>query len=301
MPRNRDVKTRLTAAARDFGLSIPRTLQFDSTNSSSQDIPDDFSYPVIIKPIYAHQPRAFGIPIGQDLTKAHVAHSRDEALSHVGLLTHKGLSVFLQEFIVGDIDRLVICAGYLATDDKHTAAFTARKRLQFPHAAGIGRVVETIDDPRLAQTTLGFLRSVGYHGIFEAEYKLDPNGVAQLIEINARHWDQHLLGLACGVDVSTLAIEDLMQHGRPAAAYRFRHAIWYDDPFWFRLALGRDPHWRALNREISKIFPKPLRINSVFSLRDPLPAVYGYSKLALGSLNGVVQRWGLRASRGPVT
>lgn len=283
-------KARLTATAAAFGLTTPRTVHVDASAGSYLHLPDELNYPVIIKAVYAHEPHAKNISVGTTQAKAHIAETPTDALAQAHHLVSQGVSVFIQEFIAGPTDHLVICAGYLSANDKDSRTFTARKRLQYPEDAGIGRIVETIDYPNLAKRTLALLRHVGYLGIFEAEFKEDAQGAPYLIEINTRHWDQHRLGSACGVDVSTLAINDLLGVDLALPTHQYRHAIWYDDPFTARLAMGRDANWRQLKKQLTQNAPSAKRINSIFTMSDPLPAIRIYFDMTIDILLGLQEQ-----------
>jgi predicted ATP-grasp superfamily ATP-dependent carboligase len=282
-------KVELTRAAADLGIPTPRTLVFDRVVPGDVAIPDDLRYPVILKAIYAHQPRALGVSVGATQPKAHVAPTASDALGQLRLLLRAGVSVFLQEFVPGATERLVICAGYASAHPHRSGAFTARKRLQYPRDAGIGHAVETIHRPDLMEATLKLLASLGYQGIFEAEYKEDSEGRAHLIEINPRHWDQHLLGTACGINVTRLALQDLFDLDADPPVYRFQRALWLNDAFALRLRLTRAPEWAELAAQLRAESPPARRMPSVFRKDDPLPALFAYTR-QLGDLAGALRR-----------
>ena len=76
-----------------------------------------------------------------------------------------------------------------------------------------------------------FLRSIGYYGLVELEYKHDQrDGLTKLLDVNARTWGYHSLGQRAGVDFPYLLYAD--QIGLPAlAASRLGTGI-----SWIRLA-----------------------------------------------------------------
>jgi len=54
-----------------------------------------------------------------------------------------------------------------------------------------------------------FLRSIGYYGLVEVEFKLDErDGRAKLLDVNARTWGYHTLGSCAGVDFPYLLYRD---------------------------------------------------------------------------------------------
>jgi predicted ATP-grasp superfamily ATP-dependent carboligase len=231
---------------------------------------------VIIKPTYAHEPRARGVSLDSISMKAAIAESPRDAQEILHRMHSAGIGVYLQEYVPGPEARLFICAGYLRSDGE-CAAFTARKVFQHPPQAGIGYIVETTDQPELARQTTSFLKHLGFHGIFEAEYKQDSDGTMRLIEINPRHWDQHILGCHCGVNVSVHALSDHQGTSMAGAHYRYRSAIWYDDVFLLRLALSGDTRWRTIARRYRAASQTVTSEMSVFRLTDPFPAIICYS------------------------
>ena len=49
-----------------------------------------------------------------------------------------------------------------------------------------------------------FFEQIDYYGLVEVEYKLDPrDGQYKLLDVNARTWGYHSLGVRAGVDFTT--------------------------------------------------------------------------------------------------
>ncbi len=67
-------------------------------------------------------------------------------------------------------------------------------------------------------------RRIGYDGLVELEYKLDPrDGKFKLLDFNARTWGYHTLGPAAGVDFPYLLFRQ--QLGLPVEAQRARAGV----------------------------------------------------------------------------
>jgi predicted ATP-grasp superfamily ATP-dependent carboligase len=291
-------KSRLLSAAAAHGIAVPRTISFSALQPIPVGLPADLNYPVIVKPVYAHTLVSLNVASSARMRKAAIAGSADEAVRALAHLLSAGADAYLQEFIGGEADRLAICAGYISAGGTRCAAFTARKVFQHPPEAGIGYAVETTDRPDLKRHTLEFLQHLGFQGFFEAEFKEDASGVAQLIEINARHWDQHALGRHAGVNVTRLAVGECVStenadRGAPPPA--IRPALWCDDAMLLRLILsfeGKAPEifarlWSARRRGV--VAP------SIFALSDPMPAV-----ISLWSVLGGVGAAAIRRLTGSV-
>ncbi|HEX2243666.1 MAG TPA: hypothetical protein VHK27_10515 [Gammaproteobacteria bacterium] len=121
------------------------------------------------------------------------------------------------------------------------------------------------------------MRAIDYYGLVELEYKLDPrDGQYKLLDVNARSWGYHSLGLSAGVDFPYLLFAD--QLGEPIEPCRAQAGI-----RWIRLVtdlptgvleiLDGRLDWRAYVRSLWSF-----HIESVFSREDPLP---GLVELAL--------------------
>ena len=107
----------------------------------------------------------------------------------------------------------------------------------------------------------------------EVEYKMDPRtGEFKLIEMNTRHWDQHELGRASGVNLSWTAYCDLTGKEVTPARGRTTLAIWIAEDSLFshilRSIRGRKLQIRKLHRQFSGPW-----IFGIFSWRDPWPFV----------------------------
>src|SRR5262249_45218706 len=118
--------------------------------------------------------------------------------------------VLIQEMIRGGDDQLLVAACYVALDGRLAAGFNIQKLAQVPEGFGTGCILRTTSCPELIDVAARLLTAIGFTGIAEVEFKLDPvSGEYKLIEINPRPWDQHRLGNACGVDLIWAAYCDL--------------------------------------------------------------------------------------------
>ena len=269
-------KPALLATAESLGVPVPRTLILHADNLERAR---EFHFPVIVKPTVVHEHRAGGRWERTGRAKAHVFGDFDELEQRLPALLDAGNQWFLQEFVPGPVHRLRIFAGYVGRDGSLLGHIFARKVLQIPEHSGLGIVVDSAEGRQdLRDWTLAILREVGYWGMFEAEYKLDDDGVPRLIEINTRHWDQHRLATACGVNLSAIAYRELTDAARPSPAEPGNERIrWVDDAALIRwrvagLAKGR---WERL--PVPDENPGPRLFPSVRDPGDPWPAVRAYA------------------------
>ena len=185
--------------------------------------------------------------------------------------------VMVQELIPGDGNQqFAYCAFF--KDGAAVGSMTVRRRRQ--HPAEFGRAstfVETTEEPLVEELSQRFLRAINYYGLVELEYKFDTRtGEYKLLDVNARTWGYHTLGLRAGVDFPYLLFADQM--GRPLGNYRAPVGV-----KWIRLVTDLPTgaleiwrgrlKWREYLGSLTNI-----DIESVFCRDDPLP---GFLELAL--------------------
>jgi predicted ATP-grasp superfamily ATP-dependent carboligase len=258
--------------ASELGIPTPRVWR---VNGEEELEAIDGRPPFVIKPaikerfFYATKRKAWRADSREELA----ARFR-EAAALVG-----AEEVVVQELIPGGGEcQLGYCA--LFKDGRALASMTVRRLRQ--HPVDFGRAstfVETVELPALAELSERFLRSVGYYGLVELEYKLDErDGVMKLLDVNARTWGYHTLGQRAGVDFPWLLYAD--QVGLPAPS---REILARPGISWVRLATdlptaagelaARRMRWRDYARSL-----RAANAESVFVRDDPAP---GVAELAL--------------------
>ena len=180
--------------------------------------------------------------------------------------------MMIQDLIPGGSEQQF---GYCAFFKEGQAIGTMVTQYKRQHPPQFGRsctFVQTVDLPALEEIALRFLRAIDYYGLVELEFKLDPrDGEYKLLDVNARTWGYHTLGVAAGVDFSHMLFED--QLGRPVKVARARPGVswirWVTDlPVGihgiFRRQWGVWDYLRSVRR---------LNTESVFCINDPLPSI----------------------------
>ncbi|MBV9802226.1 MAG: hypothetical protein JO130_03515 [Solirubrobacterales bacterium] len=257
--------------AAELGIPTPHTWHVSSEDELETV---DGEPPYVIKPaVKEHFFYATGC-------KAWQANSRDElrqrfraAAAIVGTE-----EVVVQELVPGDGDtQLGYCAMF--KDDAPLASMVVKRLRQ--HPVDFGRAstfVRTIEAPEVEEMSIRFLRSIGYYGLVELEYKYDQrDGSTKLLDVNARTWGYHSLGQRAGVDFPYLLYADLIGLPVPSGV-EARPGI-----SWIRLATDlptaaielarRRLDWAAYLRSL-RVFD----VESVFSPDDLRP---GFAELAL--------------------
>ena len=117
-----------------------------------------------------------------------------------------------------------------------------------------------------------FLKAIDYYGLVELEFKRDPrDGKYKLLDVNARTWGFHALGFPAGVDFPYLLFAD--QVGEPVARRRGSPGMgWLRAVTDVPTAIGD-----MLSGHLSPArylgTLRRTRIESVFSVRDPMPSL----------------------------
>ncbi len=185
--------------------------------------------------------------------------------------------IMVQELIPGGgSQQFSYCAFF--RDGEAVGKMVVRRRRQHPLQFGrASTYVETVDVPILEELSERFLREIGYYGLVELEYKLDPrDSQYKLLDVNARTWGYHSLGAEAGVDFSYMLYAD--QIGLPVSACKGRPGVGWvrtttDLPAAFMGILSGDTSLRSYLRSLRRCTAE-----GVFSLSDPLP---GLAEVAL--------------------
>ena len=156
--------------------------------------------PLILKPARAVPGLAADIPkvilIERDEDVAAVQHRHADCA---------GVPFLAQEYIPGADRQHLSVAVCLDRRLSVVATFTARKRRQANHGAGVGTCVESFQDPEAEEAAIALLRGLGYVGVAEVEFKRHAHiGRLYVIEVNPRLWTQVVLAGACGINFPLL-------------------------------------------------------------------------------------------------
>jgi D-aspartate ligase len=258
-------KTNTYHLAEKLGIPTPRTWNPKSVDDLSAL---DAYLPLALKPavkenfFYATGAKAWRAETPQQLRELYLRACRDI----------DPREILIQQIIPGDgLRQLSYCAFF--RDGRAHSVMLARRMRQHPREFGrAATYVETVDLPELEELAERFLRAINFHGIVEVEFKQDArDGEYKLLDVNARVWGFHGLGLAAGVDFPYLLFAD--QCGMQVAPARGKPGLG-----WMRLLpdipsvlsgladgyLKLGAYWNSL---------KATCVESVFSREDPLPSI----------------------------
>jgi D-aspartate ligase len=188
--------------AGELGLPVPRTwYPHDAAELEQVDGEPPFAVKPAVKENFVYATKA----------KAWRADSRDELeerFEEAAAIVGPG-EVMVQELVPGDgRQQFAYCAFW--KDGAPLATMVVRRSRQHPPEFGrASTFVETVELPELESIAERFLGAIGYYGLVEIEFKLDPReGTYKLLDVNARTWGYHSLGPRAGVDFPYLLYAD---------------------------------------------------------------------------------------------
>jgi D-aspartate ligase len=251
--------------AAELGIPVPRTYN----PRTEAELADLYSrLPLAIKPavkenfFYATGAKAWRAETPEqllDLFRKAIRQIRPE-------------EILVQEIIPGNgQQQYSYCAFF--RDGEAQSTLIARRIRQHPREfARAASYVETIDFPAIEELSERFLKAINYYGLVEVEFKQDPrDGQFKLLDVNARTWGFHSLGVPAGVDFPYLLYAD--QVGRPIERCRAKAGVGWLRAVTDLPTIASDlwdgestlnSYWKSLRHT---------RVESVFCLRDPLPSV----------------------------
>ena len=140
-----------------------------------------------------------------------------------------------------------------------------------PRGFGTCRIGETRWRSDVVEQALTLLAALGFHGIAQTEFRLDPrDGRFKLMEVNPRLWQWHGLARACGVDLPRIAYFDVLGRSQRPVSTGPQHdgRRWAVAAAHLRAARQEGTPLRCALRELG-----PGTVEGTFDLRDPLPAI----------------------------
>lgn len=251
--------------AEKLGIPTPRTWNI----RSSKELPTLYSHlPLAIKPsikenfFYATQAKAWRANTPEQLHQLF-----EKAAAQI-----KTEEILIQEIIPGDGYAQYSYCAFCRNGQVHSN-LVARRLRQHPREFGrAATYVESAEMPAIEELSERFLKSIDYYGLVEIEFKHDMrDGRYKLLDVNARTWGFHSIGLEAGVNFSYLLFAD--QIGLPIERCRGKAGVGWlrlitDLPTAFSDLLGGYLSARAYIKSL-----RNTRVESVFCKQDPLPAL----------------------------
>jgi len=251
--------------AEQLNIPCPRTFVVRSAN----ELPSLYSrLPLAIKPAVKEN---FFYATGAKAWRANTVEDLHELFAKA-IKQIKAEEILLQEIVPGDGSSQVSYCAFFRDGATHSVLLARRER-QHPREFGrAATYVETIDLPIIEELSERFLKYINYYGLVEVEFKRDPrDGDYKLLDVNARTWGFHSLGLAAGVNFPYLLFADQMNQSvtpcRGTSGVGWVRWITDIPVVVSDMLLGR----LSLRRYLTSL--RRARCESVFAKDDPLPSI----------------------------
>jgi predicted ATP-grasp superfamily ATP-dependent carboligase len=181
-------------------------------------------FPLILKPTVRQQMNAFTQAKAWRVDDREALLARyEEAVSLVGKD-----SVVIQELIPGTgLAQFSYAAVW--NEQGPVASLVAQRTRQYPITFGYtSTYVRSIEEAEIEELATRFLRSIGYTGMVEVEFKFDSReGKYKILDVNARTWTWNGLGRLAGVDfpltMFRLAMAETVPEVRGRAGVAWMH------------------------------------------------------------------------------
>lgn len=119
-----------------------------------------------------------------------------------------------QEYIPGPPSNCYLIDGFIDRNGQVQGTFARRRRRMYPLDFGNSSAVSSVARNEVAdaeEVLLDLLRTIGYRGIFNAEFKRDDrDGGFRFFEINVRTWLYAEFASRCGFDAVIMAYRDAL-------------------------------------------------------------------------------------------
>lgn len=254
------------AIATQCGIRVPREFVV-SALANIGDIPE-LTFPVVAKPRQKSSAEIF---------KVRYFHSERDLVDALRSGALDG--AILQEYCPGQGVGVEV----LFHQGACIADFQHRRLKEMPHTGGVAvmAVAEPID-PELRNMALKLLRGLEWEGVAMVEFRHDPaTGAAALMEVNGRYWGTLSLAIQAGVDFP--AYQWQLAHGEtPAVPARYAIGLrwrwkaglvkrWHGV---MKSSRSASPAQSSLANDGSRSDGSPSTCDALWSIRDPLPAIF---------------------------
>lgn len=212
--------------AAEAGVPAPRFWRIETVDELLASR-DEFTYPLILKPLYTHR---FSAVFGR---KFLVAEDFEDLLHDFEKVRKTDLDVIIVEMIPGP-DHL-LCSYYTYRDEHGEPLFHFTKRVirRYPENQGLACYHVTDWNPEVAALGLRLLTYMDVRGIGNVEFKRDPrDGKLKVMEINARFTAATPLVASSGYDFAPLVYNRLVQGPQQpfcGRTYRSGLHLWYPE------------------------------------------------------------------------
>jgi D-aspartate ligase len=265
-------------------IPTPNTL-FPQNLDDVIDYANQIEFPVMLKGIYGNRlhektgKKMLSIDSKEDLIQAYQEMEDPD-----------DPNLMLQELIPGADDQVFIFNGYFDHNSDCLAAFTGYKVRQSPIHVGCASLGECRWNRQVAELTIAFMKAIGYRGILDIGYRLDPrDGRYKVLDVNPRVGQAFRIFVAeNGMDVIRALYLDLTGQPVPTSIpLEGRRWMIEDYDFIFSAVHYYLEGSLTLSQWLQSF--KNLEELAWFDIGDPLPFI----KLSQGYIKRIA-KWGLK-------
>lgn len=227
----------------------------------------DGVFPLMLKGIYGDKLQA------RTGMKMVIVNNEEELIENYKWLEDpEEPNLMLQEYIPGGDDQVFIFNGYFDENSECLAAFTGYKVRQYPIHIGAASLGECKWNQEVADLTIKFMKDIGYTGILDIGYRLDPrDGKYKVLDINPRVGQAFRIFVAeNGMDVIRSQYMDLTNQRSEEAVVPDEGRRWIIEDYdiissfhYFREGSLKFTEWFKSFRRCKE--------GAWFSWRDPMP------------------------------
>jgi D-aspartate ligase len=174
-------KKQMYFLARSMGIPTPKTF-FPASEREALNFAEEAGFPIIMKTIEYRPPKN-----AQNRNKAIVV-GKKELLDQYRIMEEpERPNVLCQEYIPGGDDASWMFNGYFDEHSRCLFGLTGRKIRQFHAYAGVTSLGVCMPNESVAETTMEFMKAIGYQGILDIGYRYDSrDGLYKVFDINPR-------------------------------------------------------------------------------------------------------------------
>jgi D-aspartate ligase len=216
-------KSKLAQVVRAAGLDMPETWSPGNLRQAEEVIRDQPGH-LLIKPrtqslLNTHSKGTIVLGGREDSVRAYTDFCRRNVLAPQLAARFPDWTLpIIQRYHPEAVDRVYSIAGFIDRDGRNMAVRAAEKVLQLPSRLGTGLCFQSAPvDGGLASGLQRLLQSIGYFGVFEAEF-IRLQGRSLLIDINGRLYNQLAFDVARGLPLPTLFYEGALGNHEAVAA-----------------------------------------------------------------------------------
>lgn len=246
-------------------------------------------FPIMLKGIYGNRLQM------RTQKKMAIIHTAEELVeAYKGMEDPESPNLMIQEYIPGGDDQVYIFNGYFNRQSECLVGFTGYKMRQFPVHVGCASLGECRWIEEVASITIRFMKAIGYRGILDIGYRLDPrDGQYKVLDINPRIGQAFRLFVAKNDhDVAKALYLDFTGQPQPPVVRR-EGRRWLIEDFdlissyhYYREGVLKPTAWIRSFRGVEE--------TAWFSWRDPIPMSAMVAPLAKRSLGWLSKRIGMQ-------